>query len=353
MYNKLQEIYFLNFKDEHHTGPYYINRLKQEFSIFYLFTLYIKYLCDKKKYSYFKILKDKDDSILCEFEKFHNKKFNEYYHRGYFDALLSLIKYEDLNTLLDEFININYDSNLEIFNYLKGKKIIYLRLYGFISRNYFDDYFKKDNIDYLTSVELENSSFYPYYILLDKMRNIKKEYLNTIEKHKYDYLFINDTTPNYRFHNYSDSMFTYIKNVCEEKNKVILKTSYENANKIKNRNLIQNYLSNIIINNDKDKCIYLVFEDKDCKASIVLEDDLKTIATYLEEGIPNHKSVLQVKKEDIILNKYRIGYNVYKKDQTIIKKINDIVDENKKIMDDLDNINNKIREEMDKLNDLI
>lgn len=342
MYNELFEQISKKLKKVHKYVP------NSDSENFYIMLLYLKYLCDNKKYTYEEVIKSETiEKYISEFSPLL-KGIYSIYKDCEINKLLVFIQFENLKTLIYDFLN-NYKNNkINILD--KDKKIAYLtNTYPFCiyDTNGGALYSNYDS-------ERINERKCELFKLLDKMLNIKNEYKKQINQ--------NDISNNSLIYIYDDALtYRYIKNIdilnCVYKvinkfpnNEIIFETKYNKISTLKYRFYYEK-LRRVIIIKDSDT-VYMQYNiDLNDKVSIVMYDESKGDAlNKIIENDRKQKDVLvKVSTDEIYENNGKIGFRLYqnKSDQT--RNINDIVDENSRLIANLSIINDEIKEEVDKL----
>ena len=112
------------------------------------------------------------------------------------------------------------------------------------------------------------------------------------------------------------------------------------------------FIKTIVLDNSK---AYIAFKKpiEDHQVTIINTDKIKD-KTKLPSIIKNNRKqkdiLIKINTSDIRRNNYRIGFNLYKLEKTnVIKDINNIVDENTRYLDRLNNINVMVQREINKL----
>ena len=312
-----------------------------------LFDLFIlKYYCDNNQLKYEDIIKE---NTLKELE-IPNSNGVKTYNVEYV-KLISLIEYEDLKELIIEYINkrnigINYLNNQE-------KKLC---LTSDITSQIYD---LDGNTTYIIDKFCFNNYNLPIYKFFDKVLKLNNKYLkyDEINIHDFNYLYVFDFTPKYRFIRFSESdPYEFIRGNLykNDKLKVILHTSFKKISNMSDARFILPFLKKIVFYDDDNTFLYFNKEDND-KVSIIKynKDKIKSLDKLYEiiESDKKIKDVLiKIKQSDIRSNYYRIGFKLYQEGSIEnTKNINEIVDENTRLIGNLSDINKVIEEEVNKL----
>lgn len=316
----------------------------------YLLLLYLKYLCVKNKVIDYKdtqkLLSLVEDTKKELYDKFFEKNMNE---------LLVHLELSNIEEMLKEYIdNIKFDTLEEIDSILINKEDKVLYCINKIDNN--------DRV--LTSYSYHDSNLYKKRLeIIDEMLNNKREYfidINDKDLNDINTLVVVDKEAAYRYL-YATNIIDVINNIFIDKKefngKIILKTSYSKISIIKNSSILRKYLKVVLLyeDNEKNDCI-LVFDKEEKKnISIVMikkemEKDYEKIRGIITKNVANKNYLLKVTPDNIIANNYRIGFKMYlSSNNEEAKSINDIIDENTKILEEITRLNKFIQEEMDKL----
>ena len=309
---------------------------------FVLYLIYLKYLCDKKKYKYEKVINDNTIYDLFNFVKIFKKNNIDIP----INSLLRNISIYDTKELTKGLIN-SFDSLLPIYDndeeriiIINNNSLIYpflLNLVGYDQEGH-------------TTYVINNDKQLEYFKVIDEILGIKNKYLKEeeIDFTKYKYLCIYDTKPKYRVikdYNEYDLIYNYIYKI----ENIILYTTYSKISNFKEGRRILKYLKNVILDNEK---AILVF-NKDNKETSIINYDKEKIKTLdkLKNIINNNRKqkdiLVKTTYSEIISNNSRIGFSLYELDKNEeIKDINKIVDENTRLLNDLNRINETVLEEI-------
>ena len=308
----------------------------------------LKYLCDTHVYTYEEIVSlesiNEKEIIICgDKVRFSIDTINK---------LLPLIQYENIYELVNEYINKKYRFGIDIFNNTEKKVCI---SYEYNNRCY-DKY---GNTTYITNNFCLFDKMITWFKFFDLVLDIHNEYITyeELDITKYNYLYINDFVPRYRFIKNSNDNFYGIIRKMINKNKelnIILHTDYKKISNINEGWYILDYLDKVILYDEVDTFLYFKNNDND-EVSIINYDGLKIKELdKLYEIINNNRRMKDVLTKTTIKNikenHYRIGFRLYQnKLETDIRNINEIVDENTRLLSRLNNLNNDIAKEIDKL----
>ena len=315
---------------------------------FYIMLLYLKYLCDNNKYTYEEVIKEKSiEKYIKEFSPLLKGIYNLYKDTDV-NKLLTFIQFEDLKNLIYNFIDSYKINKIDIID--NNKKVIYL------TNSYpFSIYDVNGGILYSNydSVRI-NERKCELFKLIDKMLNIKNAYKTQIDKNDVledSLIYIYDDTLKYRYIksiNILECVYKYVRNFPN--NKLIFETKYNKIATLKYRFYYERLRRVIMLN--KSDTVYLEYNtDLSNKVSIIMYDSTKDI--NLKKIIENDRKqkdiLVKVTLDEICENNGKIGFRIYQNKSKETRNINDIVDENSRLINNLTIINEIIKEEVDKL----
>ena len=320
----------------------------------YIICIYVKYLCDEKKdgFSYDKVNNNKLNDIYLYFSKICNNSLsNEEFD---LEKIIRIIKDTSKEELIEDLFKYHDDIGINLIN-KEAEKICIFCGYDFSS------YDRYGNTTYLFYGDHQNGIIFK---LLDDLLGIKNKY--TFYK-KYDlknnikYVYINDklNTKEISQSEYGIKYFKLLVNAISLNKKVILKTDYKKISVLNDFYLER--VTNIILNSDyQENNAFLILKnqygDEDRKINIIIYEKNKNgNANYLQRIIEEDKEVenvlIKVAIKEIKKNNNRIGFKLYqnKNKSLTTKKINDIIDDNKKLVANLTDLDYIIGKEVDKL----
>ena len=295
--------------------------------------LSLKYLCNKKVLNYDKIMNiDNLESINLNDE---NLKFKS---KVNYKKLLHEIQYENLEEIIKEYIT--YQNNLCNILSDSNKKLIYLNIYLF-DGFYYD---LSGNSTYIYKYSHDNTK-YLLFKLFDNILKINNEYkkINEIELSKYDELHYVGLIMK------DDEIFNKIYNYIENDLKVICYTKYHCISNYRKGRFSLRYLNNVIfLPNNKSILIYA--KKNNNEISIINYNDNINFEKLKKIIINNRKTkdiLIKVSLTDIRKNNYRLGFRLYQLEyENKNKTINEIVDENTRLIERLERINEVVENEI-------
>lgn len=313
-------------------------------NIFITYLLYLKYLCDKKKYNYDEvIISDELYEITDEIRIIKNYYLEN--EKLPVNRILLLIKNKNLKDLIKEYLNY---IEKPIPFHTKDSHIIYLN----IGRNIYHYYSDKGNATYITD-EMINSN-YNLFKMFDEVLGIHNTYIlkKDLKLEDYDYVYVNDVYPKYglKRETLMNSLRTYIRN---NKN-VILMTDYNKISNFKEGRFLIKEIKTIILQ-DKNATIHFMEQNESEEISIINYNKDKIKSTNdLQNIIKNNRKqkdiLVKTNLKELQENNYRIGFKLYQLEkESKIKSINKIVDENTKYLKKLNIINENVEREINKL----
>ena len=312
----------------------------------------LRYCYDKDKFNYEDLIKEENYKKILE-------------NTNDTDLKILLSRLMNLN-ILKLFIHIQYENLQELVKeYLKsdniGIKIINKTQEKLCISNKFDEFIYdiKGNTTYV--IDTYNIPKYDIAVfkLFDKILEIENKYeqYNNISLDNYEHVYLYNNTPKYRFLKESDNDHYKIIRELLHKNpklKIYLHTDYKKISNLKDARYIIEYMSKVILFDELNTFVYCETKEED-KISIINynKDKINSLDKLFQiiENDRKQKDILvKITEKDIKDNHYRIGFKLY---QTGIEKnvrdINEIVDENTRLIDRLTRINSEIEEEINKL----
>ena len=306
----------------------------------------LKYYCDNNILKYQDVIKEDNVQELeipnNDGIKLINIDFAKY---------VSIIEYEDLGDLIKEYVNRRTIG----INFIKSndKKVC------LTSKMCKEVYDLNGNTTYIIDKFIENKFYIPYYKFFDKVLGLENKYLNykDISIIDYNYLYVFDYSPKYRFIRYSDTdPYEIIReNILKNKDlKIVLQANYKKISNMSDARFILKFLNKIIFFDDDNTFIFYNSKSNDKISVINYNKDKVKDLNKLYEIIDNDRKLkdvlIKIKSDDIRSNYYRIGFNLYQEGINEDKRnINEIVDENTRLIERLSSINKTIEQEVNKL----
>lgn len=327
----------------------YLNNLEDRFINNHIdsilaYSIYLKYLCDYNKLDYDYILKNDDTYQFLYGTKLISKILIK--KNISINKIVYKYKDTDISGLVNDFINLE-KKDLEFHN--NKDKILYI---GYDKTNY-SIYNIYGNATYTYNNE-NNELIYDLFKAFDEILGVNNKYFfeDDINVEDYNYIYINDNTPTYRYNDKRiyEKIHMYIK---YDKN-VILKTKYSIISNFKYGRILVNYLKTIILE-DNNATIIFDHNNQDKEISIINYDksiikDNESLYKIINDNKKRKNILVKTNKDEIINNNMRIGFKLYQLEkENIIKDINNIVDENTRYLERLNYININVEKEINKL----
>ena len=314
---------------------------------YYLILLYSKYIIEKEKMNYTKIIGGDLDELLPYLQEAFKNNYT-FVLRNFIDyklyELLPLIAFKDYE------IEVYKDRVLDSF-VEKNKK------YLLVSSGITIPYIKYENVDMFSERFFykkikKYSLIVKGYQILDEILGIKRKYLYSNEEINFnDYdeiIFINDSK-------YQDYYSFETKNKIPINNFFMI-SKYSNISNYQSNTAflseleIKNKIKNIYIDGEKAYIEYKNNESNKINIKLLTsipDSNLREIISSREE-IPNIS--IYVTPDDIIKNNNRIGFSAYNKKRIKKEKdILDIVDDNKEILKKIRELDDIISNQIDKM----
>ena len=305
--------------------------------------LILKYLCEQNKESYSQLIKKgilekwtyQIDELTIIVSNLHT-------------SLLALIQYENLEDLVREYLDTK---KLEpnIFN-KDAKK---LAICSHFSKKTYDIL---GNTTYIIDKLNPSTRGIFYFKFFDLVLGNNNQYLkyDKIDFNDYNYLYVYDYNAKFNFiRNNENDALDLIWHILWHNShlEIVLDTNYSKIAVMKNASFMLHNITKIILCNDDTVYIYFHKLAKD-KISIInwQNQSLEKLEQIIKLNRQQKDVLVKVTPEEIKENNYRIGFKLY---QTEIKEenksINELVDENTKLVNKLASINKNIELELNKL----
>ena len=320
----------------------YVSDRVIELNLFYLFNL--KLLCDKHDYKYEDIVSLDSKLEVNEYPiiSLGNIKIN---------SLLSIIRYDSLEVLVKEFLSTYVKEPTFIPD---NEKVICL-----MSKYNYSLYDETGNTTYVIDRLISYQYGINVFKLFDEILNINNKYeeYNNINFDEYNYVYINDFAPKYLFiKEREDNVYKMIFFMLRRHLhiNVILHTDFKKVSNMNEFKSLVEYLDKVIFYDDIKT--YLLFKNKEDKSVSIINNNKDKVIdiSRLNEIIVNDRRIKDVltkaTTDEIANNCYRLGFRLYQdkiKDNKI--NINEIVDENTRLIKELASLNREIEEEINKL----
>ena len=321
---------------------------KSTIDSFYILLLLLKYLCDIGKLDYKEIILDEDISIVFNKIKDEYGLLFGYTHfiNNTSNKLLALIQYENIKELVYDFLEANRKIGINLIDKAINNTCI-LRHFDLCNYNSFG------GTTYIYTADSYEKDAVAKFKIFDLILGVTNKYLYN-GKIDNNVVFIKAENPLYRLAKNDRVLEDVYKIIKENDIKIILKTQYKKISTFKDKELLNYYVSKVLINedNNENEAIIIFEKRKDDNISILLYNNNDNIDD-LRERIENNKEgnrLVKVKIDTIVNNGYRLGFKIYKNEvKEEVKGINDLVDKNRYLMDRLKRINEDIEGEINKL----
>jgi len=308
--------------------------------------LVLKYYCDNSIYSYKDIIHGQElNDILFPID---DMKIN--IRSLECPKLLAYIQYEDLETLIKEYIN-RREFEIDFINNQETKICITSNLEKELYDYQGNTIYVTDRLDVL-SYEVAVFKFF------DKVLGVNNQYLTYDEaiKKEFKYVYLHENIPKYRFiRNSSNDVYNIIRRILYlNQAQVILHTSFKKVSNMKDIRSLVNSLKKVILYDEKNTFLY--FEESDNKQVSIINynkekvKSLEQLYKIIDTDRKQKDVLVKTTQEEIINNYYRIGFRLYQNEKIDdVKNINEIVDENTKLIEKLSRINQDIEQEINNL----
>ncbi len=311
---------------------------------FIAYLIYLKYLCDKKDYSYDDVIENERlYEIMPDIIRM-NRYFLKEDKLPVNRILIQLRKY-NIKDLLLEFLSYVHKP---IYLHEDKDKIAYLN----IESNLFSFYHEKGNATYyMKSID---ASRYEIFKVFDEILGIHNDYVvdQELKVEDFNYVYIFDDIPRFRKNSNKENIFDQVRRYMLHNENVVLITNYNKISSFREGRFLARGIQTILLDH-LNATIHFKDQSDKKEITIINHNQIKD-SNQLKRIIKNNRKqkgvLLKITLDDLIENHYRIGFHLYELEKThVIKDINKIVDENTYYLERLNHINEKVEKEINKL----
>lgn len=320
---------------------YKFNDSKKILLIEYL--IHLKYLCDKDIYKYEDVIEKEeiyDISLDTNRLSYHNLK-----SKLPINTLLLKIKKKNIKKLLLELLDY-IDKPIEFNN--DKDKVLYIDLLHDII-HYYNRY---GNGTYISKTSIR---LYQTFKVFDEILGINNTYIEKqdISDYKdYDYVYIFDDIPKYRLNRY-DNIYNDINKLIRNNKNIVLYTNYSKISNFSDGRIISRYIKTIILNNTKAIMIFNNTESTEISIINYDKDKINSLDKLYNIIKTNRKQkdiLVKTTYNELRENNLRIGFNLYQLEkENKVRDINKIIDENTRLLEQLNDINEDVENYWNKL----
>ena len=307
------------------------------------YLIHLKYLCDKDIYKYEEVIEKEeiyDISLDTNKLSYHNLK-----SKLPINTLLLKIKKKNIKKLLLELLDY-IDKPIEFNN--DKDKVLYIDLLHDII-HYYNRY---GNGTYISKTSIR---LYQTFKVFDEILGINNTYIEKqdISDYKdYDYVYIFDDIPKYRLNRY-DNIYNDINKLIRNNKNIILYTNYSKISNFSDGRIISRYIKTIILNNTKAIMIFNNTESTEISIINYDKDKINSLDKLYNIIKTNRKQkdiLVKTTYEELRENNLRIGFNLYQLEkENKVRDINKIIDENTRLLEQLNDINEDVENYWNKL----
>ncbi len=307
------------------------------------YLIHLKYLCDKDIYKYEDVIEKEeiyDISLDTNKLSYHNLK-----SKLPINTLLLKIKKKNIKKLLLELLDY-IDKPIEFNN--DKDKVLYIDLLHDII-HYYNRY---GNGTYISKTSIR---LYQTFKVFDEILGINNTYIEKqdISDYKdYDYVYIFDDIPKYRLNRY-DNIYNDINKLIRNNKNIILYTNYSKISNFSDGRIISRYIKTIILNNTKAIMIFNNTESTEISIINYDKDKINSLDKLYNIIKTNRKQkdiLVKTTYEELRENNLRIGFNLYQLEkENKVRDINKIIDENTRLLEQLNDINEDVENYWNKL----
>ena len=309
---------------------------------FLAYLIYLKYLCDKKEYSYDDVIEnDQLYDIMPEVVRINRYYLND--DTLPINRILIQLKRLDVKDLLLEFLDY-----VEKPIYLHGKndRVAYVNIESELFSFYQD---KGEASYYMRNIDAPR---YEIFKVFDEILGVHNYYKadKDLKIEGFQYIYIYDV-PRFR-KNTRENIFDQVRRYLFHNENVVLITNYNKISNFREGRFIVRGIQTILLDDIK-ATIHFSNQSERKDITIINQNQVKDSEQLLKIIKNNRKQkgvLLKITVDDLIENHYRIGFHLYELEKTSkIKDINKIVDENTGYLERLNYINEKVEKEINKL----
>ena len=307
------------------------------------YLIHLKYLCDKDIYKYEDVIEKEeiyDISLDTNRLSYHNLK-----SKLPINTLLLKIKKKNIKKLLLELLDY-IDKPIEFNN--DKDKVLYIDLLHDII-HYYNRY---GNGTYISKTSIR---LYQTFKVFDEILGINNTYIERqdISDYKdYDYVYIFDDIPKYRLNRY-DNIYNDINKLIRNNKNIVLYTNYSKISNFSDGRIISRYIKTIILNNTKAIMIFNNTESTEISIINYDKDKINSLDKLYNIIKTNRKQkdiLVKTTYNELRDNNLRIGFNLYQLEkENIVRDINKIIDENTRLLEQLNDINEDVENYWNKL----
>ena len=320
---------------------YKFNDSKKILLIEYL--IHLKYLCDKDIYKYEDVIEKEeiyDISLDTNKLSYHNLK-----SKLPINTLLLKIKKKNIKKLLLELLDY-IDKPIEFNN--DKDKVLYIDL----SHDIIHYYNRYGNGTYISKTSIR---LYQTFKAFDEILGINNTYIEKqdISDYKdYDCVYIFDDIPKYRLNRY-DNIYNDINKLIRNNKNIVLYTNYSKISNFSDGRIISRYIKTIILNNTKAIMIFNNTESTEISIINYNKDKINSLDKLYNIIKTNRKQkdiLVKTTYNELRENNLRIGFNLYQLEkENKVRDINKIIDENTRLLEQLNDINEDVENYWNKL----
>ena len=307
------------------------------------YLIHLKYLCDKDIYKYEDVIEKEeiyDISLDTNRLSYHNLK-----SKLPINTLLLKIKKKNIKKLLLELLDY-IDKPIEFNN--DKDKVLYIDL----SHDIIHYYNRYGNGTYISKISIR---LYQTFKAFDEILGINNTYIEKqdISDYKdYDYVYIFDDIPKYRLNRY-DNIYNDINKLIRNNKNIILYTNYSKISNFSDGRIISRYIKTIILNNTKAIMIFNNIESTEISIINYDKDRINSLDKLYSIIKTNRKQkdiLVKTTYNELKENNLRIGFNLYQLEkENKVRDINKIIDENTRLLEQLNDINEDVENYWNKL----
>ena len=298
--------------------------------------LNLKDMCDNNIYTFDEIIKKEnisDTAIPFDVIYEDNLKLP-------LNKLLLYIEHENIIDIITDYIN---ETNYSLIKTNLEKELVIIKTMA--------NYYPIDNKTLIFTSKNLYKVMEKLYKLFDKVLNLKHDYfyINDINIEMFDAIHVIDDRPKYRFILEDDTrLYDDFKLYLKNNNRLYFYTSYGRINNFKEGRLLLRYLKFVILFDNNKTCMVFDKEEEEEISIINYVNQVEKLEKIMEENKVIKDVLVKTNIDEIYRNNCRIGFRLYQMNKdTQSRSINEIVDQNSKLIEELSRINDVVEKEID------
>ena len=328
------------------------------YDLIYIFSLYVKYLCENNVYKYEDINNDniKEYCDLIDTRLYHRIDFSTFEKYNYkplnIEHIINIFRFTPLHELVAEFFYYHKDIGINILD----KEVLKLCYMDGCNISNYD----RDG----STIYVDNNHLYQFK-MLDKILGIENHYIAKPKVDSYitrlvKYIYVDHRRVLSPMHpTVDDQLKEYFQMKNRYRKPLIIKIDYKYVSKL-GATFRRYSLQKVILSKNSPSTILwyngspLRTDNLEPISLIQYDDtkiDLDRLKAIIDKNIENPDNLIKIGERDLAENNNRIGFKLYsnKDTQENIKDITSLVDENSRLVKRIQSLDIIIQTEIDNL----